>query len=185
MKHRHSRAPISITDLTTARGQDLLHKWLDTSEVIGFFLAPPCGTASRARKIKLKNMYTRGPVPLRSDESPNGLGNLVFVDRIKVSQANKLYHLTAQLVKLALDRKMVVCVENLQFFHFWATSLWIEVAGTLQYTIFHSCQVGSARLKKTMLAHNHEAFQRETSSCIAGDHRQKRICNFRRNGIPV
>ncbi len=58
-----------------------------------------------------------------------------------------------------------VCVENPQFSHFWATSFWIEVAGKLQYTVFHGCQFGSSRQKKTLLAHNHPAFHQLHRLC--------------------
>ena len=136
VKHRHSCAPISIVDLTERHGQDLLLQWLNNPRVIGIFVAPPCGTASRARKIKLKNRWDQGPVPLRSDESPNGLSNLSFVNRMKISKANKLYHFTALLVKLALDRNLIICVENPQFSHFWATTFWANTFATSQETAY-------------------------------------------------
>ena len=77
-------APISLLDLTAPKGRTLLRKWLNNPGVVGIFLAPPCGTASRAGCIK----FTRkreGPPPLRSDEFLNGLQNLSFVDKIKTS----------------------------------------------------------------------------------------------------
>ena len=104
-------------------------------------------------------------MPLRSDASPHCLGNLRFVNRMKVSKANKLYHLTAQFVKIALRKNMLVCVEKPQFSHFWATSFWIEVASKLQYTVFHGCQFGSSRQGKTLLAHNHPAFHQLHRLC--------------------
>ena len=125
------------------------------------FLAPPCGTASRARSIKLKRK-SNAPEPLRDDNNPNGLKFLSFVNKMKISQANKLYHLTAQVVKYAVKHGMIVCVENPLF---WATTFWVSVAKLLRYTIFHSCQYGSNRQKKTMLAHNHKAFNQLSKLC--------------------
>ena len=84
---------------------------------------------------------------------------------MKISQANKLYHLTAQVVKYAVKHGMIVCVENPQFSLFWATTFWVSVAKLLRYTIFHSCQYGSNRQKKTMLAHNHKAFNQLSKLC--------------------
>ena len=133
------------------------HEW-------GVFLAPPCGTASRARSIKLKRKRN-APEPLRDDNNPNGLRNLSFVNKMKISQANKLYHLTAQIVRYAVKHNMIVCVENPQFSLFWATTFWVSVAKLLRYTIFHSCQYGSNRQKKTMLAHNHVAFNQLSKLC--------------------
>ena len=63
-------APVSLVDLTTKRGRDLLASWLKNPRVVGVFLAPPCGTASRARSIKLKRKRN-APEPLRDDvETP-------------------------------------------------------------------------------------------------------------------
>ena len=84
---------------------------------------------------------------------------------MKISQANKLYHLTDQVVKYAVHHGMIVCVENPQFSLFWATTFWVSVAKLLRYTIFHSCQYGSNRQKKTMLAHNHKAFSQLSKLC--------------------
>ena len=87
-------APVSLVDLTTKRGGDLLASWLKNPRVVGVFLAPPCGTASRARSMKRKR---NAPEPLLDDDSPNGLKSLSFVNRMKISQANKLYHLTSSM----------------------------------------------------------------------------------------
>lgn len=150
--------------MTTKKGSDMLGSWLKNPRVVGVFLAPPCGTASRARSIKLKRKRN-APEPLRSDDHPNGLRNLSFINKIKISQANKLYHLTAQIVKYAVQHNMLVVVENPQFSLFWATTFWVSVAKLLRYTIFHSCQYGSSRQKRTMLAHNHVAFNQLSKLC--------------------
>lgn len=68
-------------------------QWLADEHVVGVFIAPPCGSASRARSIPLKSKSPGDPRPLRSDKHPKGLPNLLFVDRIKVSKVNKLYFL--------------------------------------------------------------------------------------------
>lgn len=81
---RNSCAPISIIDLTTDRGQQLLMQWMQNPTLIGRFLAPPYGTATRARSIRLKAARFGGPRPLRSDACPNGVSNLSFTDKIKV-----------------------------------------------------------------------------------------------------
>ena len=118
----------------------------------GHLFSPPCGTASRARCIKLKRKGG-GLSPLRSDACPSRLHNLSFVDKIKLSQANKLYHWTAQIVKFAVARSILVCIENPQFSLFWATSFWLfrYHRAILQYSVFHNCQYGSNRQKKTTI----------------------------------
>ncbi len=58
------KAPIIRLDLTTSHGIQLLWEVLRRPHLVGVHLAPPCGTASRAREIKRKK--GPNPVPLRS-----------------------------------------------------------------------------------------------------------------------
>ena len=113
--------------------------------VAGIFLAPPCGSASRACQIPLKRKFgskRNGPRPLRTDQFPNGIQNLSPSELSRVSLANQLYHLTAKLVKWAVEFGCIFVVENPQFSLFWATTFWTEVAHLAMYSIFHSCQYG-------------------------------------------
>ena len=105
VRHRQSAAQVVLADLTTEAGTTLLMQWLGNEHVVGIFLAPPCGTASRSRSIPLKRKKPgdpSAPVPLRTDEHPNGLPHLQFIDRVKVSKANRLYFLTSRLVQWAV-----------------------------------------------------------------------------------
>ena len=172
VKARNVAGPVSIADLTTNHGKSLLMQWLSTKNVVGIFLRPPCGTASRARKIKLKRNTRKRkfsqflePKPLRTDKFPNGLPHLSWLDKLKVSKANKLYHLTKEVVKFCIKNDIVVCVENPQYSLFWATSFWTEIAHQLKYTVLHACQYGSKRAKKTMLAFSHGAFKALCLKC--------------------
>lgn len=91
VKHRNAASQVVLADLTTKAGVDLLYRWLDNEFVVGIFLAPPCGTASRARSIRLKRRYPGSePRPLRSDRFPNGIHGLGFLDKMKISKANRL-----------------------------------------------------------------------------------------------
>ena len=155
VKHRQAAAPIVLADLTTTNGVDLLHQWLSNPLVVGIFLAPPCGSASCARSIPWTRRGTRPALrPLRSDACPNGLPGLCFSDKVKISKANRLYSLTAQLVKWATEHGVLFCIENPQFSHFWATTFMQDVLPLLKFTVFDSCQFGGTRLKRTMLAFN-------------------------------
>lgn len=167
LRHKNASAPISMCDLSTPKGENLLWSWLRNKRIVGIFLAPPCGTASRAREIPLKRkrMTTPGPKPLRSDDHPNGLPGLGWVDKLKVSLANKLYHLTAKIVNWCTDHDIIVCVENPQHSLFWSTTFWQAVSHLLEYTILHSCMFGGARQKKTMLAHNAAEFRSLAVTC--------------------
>ena len=63
----------------------------------------------------------------------------------------------------------IVCVENPQFSLFWATTFWLAVAKQMQYSVFHSCQYGGVRKKKTMLAFNSEVFHAVSAKCTSRD----------------
>ncbi len=82
---------IILPDLTKPEGVKLLWQWLQDERVVGLFLAPPCGSASRARQMPMSNKRKfQGPRPLRADSHPNGRLNLSFKDRRRASLANKL-----------------------------------------------------------------------------------------------
>ena len=46
-RHKQAVAPIVLADLSTESGVKLLMQWLENPNVVGIFLAPPCGSASR------------------------------------------------------------------------------------------------------------------------------------------
>ena len=180
VKVKNLSGPVSVADLTKPEGVALLMSWINTRTVLGIFLAPPCGTASRARSIKLtgnlKRKYQNEPRPLRSNSQPNGVSGLSWLNKVKISKANKLYHLTAQLVKHCVEKGLLVCVENPQYSLFWATTFWQEVAHMVMYSTFHTCQYGSKRLKRTMFAHNHSAFATINMKCpgVSSCHRHEK-----------
>lgn len=166
VKHKQAAAQIVLADLTTKQGVDLLFQWLSNEYVVGVFLAPPCGSASRARSIRLKRKHGQPlPKPFRSDRYPNGLNGLPFTDRIKISKANKLYHLTARIVEWAMDVGVIFCIENPQFSHFWNTTFMRDIWHLLDFTVFHTCQYGGQRLKRTMLAFNAPEFKALCKLC--------------------
>ena len=108
-------APIKIWDLTTRYGQKLCMEWCNCPLLAGVFIAPPCGTCSRAREIILRDSKGRpmpGPIPLRNDLHPNGIPFLGSVHRARVSSANKLYAFVAKLVKYLVSRDVPVVIEN-------------------------------------------------------------------------
>ena len=64
-------------------------------------------------------------------------------------------------------------VENPQFSLFWATTFWTEVAHLAMYSVFHSCQYGGLRKKKTMLAFNVAEFLAVSAMCPGESSRHK------------
>ena len=96
LRSKNAMSSVLLPDLTTPEGESLLMSWLQIPNVVGIFLAPPCGSASRARQIPLKRKFGckgNGPRPLRTDEFPNGFPNLNPTELSRVSLANQLYYL--------------------------------------------------------------------------------------------
>ena len=128
-KNLSSIAPIMVCDLTTAEGQRLCTKWVNSESCAGVFAAPPCGTCSRAREIQLRDSKGRKipcPPPLRSDSAPNGLPNLSQHNRQRVSSANKLYHFLSELVLSLVSKGIPVVIENPRSSLYWLTTYFQE-----------------------------------------------------------
>ena len=153
----------------------MLESWLKNPRVVGVFLAPPCGTASGARSIKLKRKRN-APEPLRSDDHPNGLRNLFFINRIKISQANKLYHLRAQIVRYAVKHNMLVVVENPQFSLFWATTFWVSVAKLYFVTPSFTVVSTEAAARRERCSLTTMLLSINYPSCVRGNPRNIDIC---------
>ena len=177
VRNKNCVCPLVTIDLT--ENEDLLWKWLDDPFVVGVFLAPPCGSASRARQIPLgkKGKLTlrrHGPRPLRTGRHPNGIPFLNSSELSRISLSNKLYHLIAKVVRWAvLQVGCIFVVENPQYSLFWATSFWTEVANLCYYSVFHSCQYGGLRKKKTMFAFNAVEFLAISAKCPGQNSRHK------------
>ena len=116
-------------------------------------MAPPCGTASQARKAG-----DGGPPPLRSSRWPDGLPGLSQVDEFRVQQANLTYQLVADVVRWCLKHQRIFAVENPLNSLFWQTSFWQSVSQSVHYVSFDHCAYGGQRQKQTAIAHNCAAF---------------------------
>ena len=72
-------------DLTSAEGQELAWKWTRHPSVVLIGMAPPCGTASRARE------KPGGPPPLRDGQFPEGFPHSTGKHKLRVDKANIIY----------------------------------------------------------------------------------------------
>jgi predicted membrane protein len=75
---------------------------------------------------------------------------LTFIDRIKVCQANKLYHLTAKLIQWAVGTGCIFYVENPQYSFFWQTTFILEV-------IIYNLSI--LQVRQQAIQKNHTCFQ--------------------------
>ena len=110
-------------DLTTDEGRELLFTWLRSPRVIGVFMAPPCGTASQARKAGMEVLLRCVP-----RDGLMGLPGLSQVDEFRVQQANLTYQLVADVVRWCLKHQRIFAVENPLNSLFWQTSFWQSVS---------------------------------------------------------
>ena len=114
-RHRQHVACVQI-DLTSDYAMCLIEDLLVSGQVKYCHLAPPCGTATKARERRVPQwLQARGspdPLPLRSAAFPRGLETLSGVALNKVLQANKIYDLAAKVIYRCLELGIMVSCEN-------------------------------------------------------------------------
>ena len=79
------------------------------------WMAPPCGTASKARERPLKHLEKLGmsiPKPLRSKEQPDQSDGLGGINKIKTETANMLYDAVHVIATTCHGLGIFVVVEN-------------------------------------------------------------------------
>ena len=126
-KERSCGTDILVLDLTVDSQLQLLLDVLgaEKDKLLLVFIAPPCGTASRARGRPIKSSLLRGrkaPQPLRTDDQPDGIDGLQRTDKLKTELANQLYEAISTIVLFAHALDVCVVVENPKNSLYWATS---------------------------------------------------------------
>ncbi len=145
---------ISVFDLTdSAQLNDLLEYIRKDSDRIALvWIAPPCGTASRARERPIPG-FESAPKPLRSAVQPDALDGLSGLDKYKVEMANQLYDAVLLITECAVSLDICVAIENPSNSHYWSatpTRRLIEEFGDQRVT-FHACANGGSRDKLTTI----------------------------------
>ena len=176
-RQRHA-GKILVADLTTKTGQDLCWSWIMSPSCMGVFCAPPCGTCSRARGIPIQlsnGLKIAGPQPLRTDQQPDGVTHMSYVNRQRVSQANILYKFVTKVALFCIEVGMLVVIENPRSSLYWKTSFFAPLKRLLTFTAHQACAYGSERPKWTALAHNTRALLHLNKCCpgISKAHRHK------------
>ncbi|CAE7304283.1 unnamed protein product [Symbiodinium sp. CCMP2592] len=114
VRSRTVRAPAVKLDLTRADHQALIKQEVQRADVV--WLAPPCGTGSRARDIPLPTHLpadaSLSAKPLRSAAHPEGLPDLAGTDARRVRSANQLYAFSSEILELCVHLGKVCVVEN-------------------------------------------------------------------------
>ena len=145
---------ICIFDLANpAELEDLLeYIRKDSARIALIWIAPSCGTASRARERPIPG-HARCPQPLRSELQPDAIDKLSGMDKYKVEMANLLYDAVLQIVECAVQLDICVAVENPTNSHYWNTTptkTFLEKFGDRRIT-FHACAHGGSRDKLTTI----------------------------------
>ena len=160
---RSNRQCILLFDFSDS---DQLESFLDfirnnASRILFIHLAPPCGTASRARERRISSFRRRGlkePKPLRSDMRPDGNPGLSGRDKLKTETANILYSAVQAIVDTALEYNIKLAVENPANILMWKTSFLQALMERPDFfrILFHSCAHGGTRDKLTCFFTNAE-----------------------------
>ena len=166
-RFKDAKAPILTLDLLTENGRTLLFQFLKNERVIAAWLAPPCGTSSKARTIP-----NGGPPPLRDDFFPDGFDNLNSTDMARVASANALYSLSSTVIDFCCEHGVLVFCENPFTSLFWKTSHFLKCKSLerLTFQAHTACAYGSKRPKRTLLAANHSCVESICLQC-PGNHR--------------
>ena len=137
-------------DLREPGAQQLLLSTLKCLLPALVVLAPPCGTASRARDIPAYSNGKRIANPLRSGQHPDGLPSLQGHDLARVTSANSLYAFSAAVAGMCSQHGIPWLIENPARSYMWDTSMMSALPEHSQ-TEVHFCAYGGARRKRTVL----------------------------------
>ena len=157
-KIRSKGSDILVMDLANPCQASCVKEIVSTeaSRILAIFLAPPCGTASRARERKLRHLESKGfkvPIPLRSVMCPDGLPHITGHDRAKVELANQLYDNLCDVIAHACSLDVLCLMENPERSLFWNTSWFVRLQQAFPgfFTTFDSCAHGGHRPKGTTI----------------------------------
>ena len=134
-------------------------------------MAPPCGTASRARGKRLKFLQRHNikePMPLRDDQFPDGFPWLSGSDKLRTETANILYSNTVLIAQTAVELSIAICIENPSNSLMWKTSPFQHFFAenpSLRFVNFHNCAHGGTRDKKTCFVTNVDWFDSLEQYC--------------------
>ena len=152
LRPRKVKAPAVRVDISDPAQQHVIMQEVRRAHCV--FLAPPCGTSSRARSIPLTGRGPK-PRPLRSPAFPEGLRKLTGVAAARVASANRLYRFAADIFSFCCKAGKICIIENPTNSLMWDTRWFRAVVHLGHWNSHHACMYGSARDKKTSLLSTH------------------------------
>ena len=145
------KAPIVLANIATESGQQQFYELDSELSFDVVHAGPPCGTGSRARERALPMSAVRAgikrPMPLRSNQSPEGIEGLSDHDRMKVELANAIYKFVLSLFIARHKAGRLFSLENPTNAYIWQFRLAIELMSLEGVTVndFDQCLHGGAR----------------------------------------
>ena len=162
LRNRHRKVgPVAVFDLTVVSNVDTILKMIREGEVDIIHAAPPCGTATRAREIRVKG----GPLPLRSEQYPEGLLSLQGLDAEKVASANCVYKHIALILHEGDLYGCLCSAENPARSYMWLTRWWRAIFRAYFQGLFQACMHGSQRDKWSLWVANWLEVQSLSAVC--------------------
>ena len=157
---------VTKLDLTQHAAQQLVLEWIRLPQVKTVFVAPPCGTASKARKIQLEGQHDL-PQPLRTPEFPDGVDGLTGWNFLRVEQSNILYDYVAEVYMECCRLGKLFACENPNDSLFWQVTPWVErdFQELAVEQILQPCAYWSKRPKWTKLVANFSHIERIDKVC--------------------
>ncbi len=138
----HPLAHICNVDLTTSHGWEFLDHLVSHYNVIFVHAAPPCGTCSRAREIKLSGWC---PQPLRTEDEPEGISSLQGDNLERVRAANAIYSGLSTFLQKCTQLGIPWSVENPARSLLWVTPWFRPLLEVACFYNFEACAWGSKR----------------------------------------
>lgn len=149
-----------MLDLSKPSSASFLCSKIDAGHVLFIPMAPPCGTASRARDkpipVWLRKRGVPSPPPLRSEEHPCGLPSLRGQNLVRVELASACYQTAANVFSHAHAKQVFAFIENPKNSYMWKVprvAALFELEG-VYFTCFHACMHSGKRDEQTALLHN-------------------------------
>ena len=169
--HTDSRScgvDICTFDLTGAAQLSDLLEYIrrDADRIALIWVAPPCGTASRARERPIPG-FNDCPKPLRSNSKPDGVDNLKGLDKYKVEVANQLYQAVLEIAECAIQLDFCVAIENPTNSHYWNVEPTRKIRERFgeKFVTFHACAHGGSRDKSTSIWQSQHYFDSLALQC--------------------
>lgn len=116
-------------------------------------MAPPCGTASRARDRRIHTPGVPDPQPLRDSQHPRGFPWLQGTDAVRVKSANNIYDLCIQQARECILDRTPFFIEGPEGSYMWDIPEFVELAqrAEIQTVIYDACMNGGHRAKRQKL----------------------------------